>query len=545
MDDDVVLVGTSTNPMNAGPSRMGHTSSSVAGNNGGGSSGRRSVSFNVGAGSSSGAGSMSGVPFDILRDERRESDEDGGGVQPAPFSGGAPHPFVPSGSGWGPAHDIDNSYGEHLRRARMSRVLRMMGNTSRRAAQVSDDMRLIFGNDDEAVPSSGDAMNAIGFRSSSNNHPGSASATVRALTTATGNAGGQGTGFNGGGPAGTASGPGLGSYGGYGSGYGGAGEFRNADGVRSLMLSENDTDIMMNEFDAMEYLNSINLHPRHRDRERERDRDRDRDRDRGRDRSQVMRVAASRAGALRQMTRISRMPPMESMLRRCEVRAMVAGREFGVPCGLFEYSVRGRPSLTPTIDWPDVMLISDENVKPRAPILDLMAESHVNWCVRVGPLGNGEGDGRRGYQGFVNGLIEGGFAIELQITRGIIYLWALTFPPHGQCLLGVFRPDRPPCTSNNNGNAATGTSVPTSSPAPPTVSQNDNNRMATDATTPVAAAATAAIAATDTAAASTVATTAAATITTAVVHNTQSNVVAAPATPVSEPTGAVESAQVI
>lgn len=132
--------------------------------------------------------------------------------------------------------------------------------------------------------------------------------------------------------------------------------------------------------------------------------------------------------------------PMESMLRRSEVRAMVAGREFGVPCGLFEYSVRGRPSLTPRIEWPEVVLISDENVKPRAPVLDLMSENNVQWCVRVGPLGNGEGDGRRGYLAFIHGLIEGGFAIELNTQGGCIYFWALSFPPYGECLLGVFRP---------------------------------------------------------------------------------------------------------
>lgn len=149
--------------------------------------------------------------------------------------------------------------------------------------------------------------------------------------------------------------------------------------------------------------------------------------------------ARGRSG-MRGMGRLSRSHG-ESMLRRSEVRAMVAGREFGVPCGLFEYSVRGRSSLTPGIEWPEVVLISDENVKPRGPILDIMSEGNVQWCVRIGPLGNGEGDGRRGYLGFVHGLIEGGFAIDLKVEGGCIYLWALTFPPYGECLLGVFRPD--------------------------------------------------------------------------------------------------------
>lgn len=196
---------------------------------------------------------------------------------------------------------------------------------------------------------------------------------------------------------------------------------------RRFVLDDNN-DVFMSESAVEDYMNTItNL--------------RLRGRGRGRGGYGGRGLSARSRSGLRMMMNIPR-TPAESMLRRSEIRAMVAGREFGVPCGLFEYSVRGRPSLTPGIEWPDIVLITDENVKPRAPVLDMMSENNVQWCVRVGPLGNGEGDGRRGYMAFVHGLIEGGFAIELNSSGGCMYFWALSFPPYGECLLGVFRPTR-------------------------------------------------------------------------------------------------------
>lgn len=264
--------------------------------------------------------------------------------------------------------------GEETNRERLSRFLRLTAN-SRRLEQVSDEMRIIFGDEDSGI--SGDTINPIGQRNDLNRVQ-HANGGIESRST--------------------------------------------ADAIRAAaILSDDDSDIMMMGEHMRDY-----LHPLHTMR--------------GRGRGGYSGGLRGRPGLRAAMA--ARMPrgPVESMLRRAEVRAMVAGREFGVPCGLFEYSVRGRPSLTPNIDWPDVMLITDENVKPRAPILDLMSENHVQWCVRIGPLGNGEGDGRRGYQGFVHGLMEAGFAIELNVTGGIVYLWALDFPAHGECLLGVFRP---------------------------------------------------------------------------------------------------------
>lgn len=202
-----------------------------------------------------------------------------------------------------------------------------------------------------------------------------------------------------------------------------AGRFAPTAAVRRFMLDDGNEGLMP-EIAVEEYMNTINNF-------------RLRSRGRGRGGYAIRGMPPrSRPGLRMNIPR----SPTESMLRRSEIRAMVAGREFGVPCGLFEYSVRGRPSLTPRIEWPEVVLISDENVKPRAPVLDLMSENHVQWCVRVGPLGNGEGDGRRGYMAFIHGLIEGGFAIELSTQGGCIYFWALSFPPYGECLLGVYRP---------------------------------------------------------------------------------------------------------
>lgn len=200
---------------------------------------------------------------------------------------------------------------------------------------------------------------------------------------------------------------------------------RIATGSARRSLLDDSNDVFMPESISEDYLNAINAF-----------------RMRGRGRGRVAHSVRGMPPRLRSGLRMMHVPrtPTESMLRRSEVRAMVAGREFGVPCGLFEYSVRGRPSLTPRIEWPEVVLISDENVKPRAPVLELMSESNVQWCVRVGPLGNGEGDGRRGYLAFIHGLIEGGFAIEIYTQGGCIYFWALSFPPYGECLLGVFRP---------------------------------------------------------------------------------------------------------
>lgn len=317
---------------------MGHNDSGTGGFS---STGRRAVSFN-----------LEGQPQPIGRQDDRRDSEERRGVRGD--------------------YDVEREFEQAARRARMSRILRMANHSAaRRVAQVSDDMRMIFG--DEELGQSGDEVNPIGQR------------------------GGTGVG-----PGGMGGGP------------------RNmADAVRTFMLSDDDNDVMMmGDHDAMEdYLRSLHS--------------------RGRGGRGGYRGRHGPRG-------MGRMPrgPMESMLRRFEVRAMVAGRQFGVPCGLFEYSIRGRPSLTPNIDWPDIMLISDENLKPRAPVLDFMTEDNVQWCVRVGTLGNGEGDGRRGYQGFVHGLIDGGFAIELNVTGGIIYLWALSFPMHGECLLGVFRPVR-------------------------------------------------------------------------------------------------------
>lgn len=284
------------------------------------------------------------------------------------LSAGAPQPT-------GEAGIVDEA-----RSANMSRFLRLAGmNASRRPSQVSDDLRVIFGNGESAQAATGG--------------PGALESGVQ---------------------VGPGSRQGLPNF-----------EVHTYDAVRRFMLAEDDNDVTMGD-PGTEGLFLQSLHGF-----------------RSRGRGGYPGMLASRGRGRFRAMRIPRAPG-ESMLRRAEVRAMVAGREFGVPCGLFEYSVRGRPSLTPNIEWPDVILISDENVKPRAPILDIMSADGVQWCVRVGPLGNGEGEGRRGYLGFVHGLIEGGFAIELNVQGGCIYLWALSFPPYGECLLGVFRPEAAP-----------------------------------------------------------------------------------------------------
>lgn len=269
---------------------------------------------------------------------------------------------------------LHSGHGEDTNRERLTRFLRMTAN-SRRLEQVSDDMRIIFGDEDSGI--SGDTISPIGQRSSLD----------RAQPT-----------------------------------NGGIETQNTADAIRAAaILPDDDNDIMMVREQMRDYLYPLHTM-------------------RGRGRGGYGGGLRGRAGLRAAMAARIPRSPVESMLRRAEVRAMVVGREFGVPCGLFEYSVRGRPSLTPNIDWPEVILITDENVKPRAPILDLMSENNVQWCVRIGPLGNGEGDGRRGYQGFVHGLMAAGFAVELNVTGGIIYLWALDFPTYGECLLGVFRP---------------------------------------------------------------------------------------------------------
>lgn len=50
-------------------------------------------------------------------------------------------------------------------------------------------------------------------------------------------------------------------------------------------------------------------------------------------------------------------------------------------------------------------------------------------------------------------ILSGGYyAIDLHITRSLIYLWTVAFPTYGKFYLQLFRLDRPLCPSNSNGN---------------------------------------------------------------------------------------------
>lgn len=131
----------------------------------------------------------------------------------------------------------------------------------------------------------------------------------------------------------------------------------------------------------------------------------------------------------------------EVALRRMEMHGMVGRRLIAVGVQLMEYHIRGHCSMSRRLDWPDVIVIAEENIISRQYVLQqLIRNTRVQWFVRFRVV-EGNRFERVNYERLVLGLARDERVIEVRMSGGRLWLYALEFPSFGWCLLGTFCPN--------------------------------------------------------------------------------------------------------